>query len=303
AILQTDTAPTEVYTHIVWFATKLYQAAMTFNQTLGQFIDLLNPKNCGSPAECGAILTQVLTGPGGLQSTAADMLTKCNDLVKALAGFNLQLKPSTDTLAQYTAQGSTFYQDVLTAIQGDKADFAVAQEAADEAYKEWKDYTIAACSTSIGLVILTGGMAWPLAAVAAGVLGDKAAKARQAYNDACTRRDNDAADEKMKEQLQVDLSGFNTQMGPVNDAAQAFLTTLQQVTGVWTGIASDLDFIATNFTPEQLGSLSFIMQSMKLENATSDWKVIAEAANEYTTNSLVSYHIAPFGAPIPAPAG
>lgn len=300
AILQTEIAPTEIYTHIVWFATKLYQAATTFNQTYAAFMDMLNPKNCGTPAECGVILAQVLTGPGGLQSTAVDMVDKCNDLVKALAGFNQKLKPSTDELASYTSSSSKFYDDVTKAITQDISDVATYQEAADTAYKEWKDYTIAACTTSVGLVVLTGGMAWPLAAVAAGVLGDKAKKARDAYNDACDQVHQAEADEQKKIQLKVDLDGFNKALGPVNEAAEGFMNTLQQVTGVWTNVGTQLDYIATNFTPEQLGSLSFVIQALKLHNATSDWQIIGQAAQQFTANSLVTYHLHDFGTPIPA---
>lgn len=50
---------------------QVYRAASTFSETLGQFMDLLNPSNYGSPTEYGAVLAQqVLTGKGGLQSTA-----------------------------------------------------------------------------------------------------------------------------------------------------------------------------------------------------------------------------------------
>ncbi|MBA2238218.1 MAG: alpha-xenorhabdolysin family binary toxin subunit A [Lysobacter sp.] len=300
AILQTDTAPAQVYTHIVWFATKLFQAAQTFNQTFATFMDMLNPKNCGSPAECGAILTQVLTGPGGLQSTAADMVTKCNDLVAALAAFNLALKPSTDELASYTSSSGQFYIDVQSAITQDISDVATYQQAADDAYSQWKDYTIAAVTTSVGLMVLTGGAAWPFAAIAAGVLGDKATKARDAYNAACDQVHAAEGDEAKKIQLKVDLDSFNKSLTPVNTAATNFMTTLQQVTGIWMNISSQLDFIVKNFTPEQLGNLPFVIQALKLHNATSDWQIIGQAAQQFTANSLVTYHLVSFGTPIPA---
>jgi hypothetical protein len=300
AILQTDTAPTPIYTHIVWFATKLYRAATTFNQTLGQFMTLLNPANCGTPTQCGAILVQVLTGPGGLQSTATSMVQLANDLTQALAQFTLKLKPSVDTMSDYTAQSSTFYADVNAAIKTDTDDVTSYQDAADAAYKLWRDLTISAITTSVGVLVLTGGMGWPVSAALAGGLGDAAQKARDAYDKACAQRDAADADEKKKITLKADLDGFNKQMKPVSDAATNFQKTLQQVTAVWAGIAGDLDFISKNFTPEQLGSLSWLMQALALDRATSDWKTIADAASAYTANSLVTYHIVPFGAPLPA---
>jgi hypothetical protein len=299
-ILQSPTAPAQIYTHIVWFATKLFLAAQSYNQTLGQFMTLLNPANCGTPAQCGAILTEVLTGPGGLQSTAEEMVTLANALVQALAQFNVTLAPSVTTMSTYTAQSSTFYQDVTKAITADISDVASFQQAADDAYKLWRDLTISAVTTSVGVLVLTGGMAWPVSAALAGGLGDAAKKARDAYDKACAQRDAASADEQKKIQLKVDLGAFNTQMAPVQSAAVAFQTTLQQVTGVWTQIGVNIGYIATTFTPEQLGSLSWVMQALDLEKATLDWQAIATQAQEYTQQSLVTYNVQSFGTPITA---
>jgi hypothetical protein len=299
-ILQSATAPTPIYTHIVWFATKLYQAATTYNQTLGQFMTLLNPVNCGSPAQCGAMLTEVLTGQGGLQSTAKSMESLCNDLVQALAGFNLKLLPSTTAMANYTSQSSTFYADVDKAITADDNDVNTFQSEADSAYKLWRDLTISAVTTSVGVMVISCGMAWPVSATLAGVLGDQAKKARDAYDNACAQRDAASADEQKKILLKADLNGFNLQMTPVNQAATAFKDTLQQVLAVWTQIGTNLDYIVKNFTPEQLGTLSWVMQALALDRATKDWKIIADKAEEYTGNSLITYNIVNFGSPLPA---
>jgi hypothetical protein len=299
AILQTDTAPQQLYIHIVWFATKLYQTAVTFNQTLGQFMTLLNPANCGNKAQCGAVLVEILTGQGGLQSTAANMVTLANDLVAALAQFTLKLVPSTTTMASYTASSSKFYKDVADAITTDTNDVETFQQEADTAYKLWRDLTISAVTTSIGVLVLTGGLAWPVSATLAGVLGDQATKARAAYDNACAERDAAAADEQKKIQLKFDLGAFNLQMSTVNNAAANFQTTLQQVSAVWAQIGVNLNFIATNFTPDQLGDLSWVMQALALDRATQDWQTIANKAEEYTGNSLVTYNIVGFGDKLP----
>ena len=298
AILQQPTAPAEIYTHIVWFATKLNQAATSYSQTLGQFMTLLNPANCGTPDQCGAILVEVLTGSGGLQSTAEEMVTLANSLVQVLAQFSLDLNPKVTVMSTYTSQSGTFYQDVQKAITTDDSDVTSFQEAADAAYKLWRDLTISAITTSVGVLVLTGGMAWPVSAALAGGLGDAAKKARDAYNDACAQRDAAEADEQKKMQLKVDLGAFNTQMAPVTTAAANFQTTLQQVTGVWSQISNNIAYIATNFTPAQLGSLSWVMQALDLSKATQDWQAIATASQEYTAQSLVTYQFQPFGTPV-----
>lgn len=299
AILQGDTAPKELYTHIVWFANQLYQTARTFNQTLGQFITILNPANCGNKAQCGALLISLLTGPGGLQSSAASMVTLANALVSKLAAFNNELTPKADTMATYVASSGTFYQDVEKAITADLQDIANYQKAADTAYKLWEDLTIAACTTSVGVLVLTGGAGILISGALATGLGVEAQKARDAYNQACDDLHKAETDEQKKINLKADLDTFNKTLSPVNDAAQNFLTTLQKVAGVWSQISNNLSYIATHFTPEQVGDLGWLQQAMALDRATQDWGIIATAAEGYTSNSLVSYKIQPFGTPSP----
>ncbi|MET1077161.1 MAG: hypothetical protein ABWY06_03980 [Pseudomonas sp.] len=303
AILQSDTAPTQLYLHIVWFATKLYQTATTFNQTLSQLMAVLNAV---PPDQLPQVLASILTGPGGLQSSAVSMVTLTNALIQDLAKFNLQLTPSINVMTTYTASSSKFYTDVVSAIGADAADVISYQSEADTAYKLWRDLTISAVTTSVGTMILSGGMAWPISATLAGVLGDQAKKARDAYDKACAQRDAASSDQQKKLSLQNDLGAFNLKMGPTNTAAQAFLADLQRVSGVWTSIGSDLDFIAKNFTPAQFDNLPVWSAAMKLDQATLDWQAIAAKANEYTSNSLVTYSIVPFGSPLPpdtTPAG
>jgi hypothetical protein len=300
AILQSDTAPAELYTHIVWFATRLYDAATTYNQTLGQFLELLNPSVCGTKEQCSQVLVEVLTGHGGLQSTAQQMVGLANDLVQALAAFNLKLAPSVTTMTNYTASSSKFYKDVEADITTDQTDEQTYQDEANTAYKLWRDLTISAVTTSVGTLVLSGGLAWPLSAALAGGLGDAAKKARDAYDDACDKLNAAKADEQKKILLKMDLNGFNIQMQPVSAAATAFQGKLQEVTGIWSTISNNIAYIANNFTPEQLGDLGWVQQALTLDRATKDWKIIADKAQEYTSQSLVTYQIHPFGTPLPA---
>lgn len=296
AILQSDTAPTQLYTHIVWFATKLYQTATTFNQTLGQFMTLLNSVPADQRQQ---LVTEILTGDGGLQSSAVAMGKLANDLNQALAQFNLKLTPSTNTMATYSGNATKFYTDVQNAITTDMSDVTTYQHEADLDYKLWRDLTISAVSVSVGLVVLTGGLAWPLAAVAAGVLGSQAAKARSAYDAAMDQVHGAEEDEQKKITLKHDLDAFNTQMVPVNKAAQNFADMLAKVEGVWLQIGVDLGYIATTFTPDKINNLPAWKEATQLDDATQDWHTIAVAASTYTENSLVTYHILTFGAALP----
>jgi flagellar hook-basal body complex protein FliE len=295
-ILQSNTAPQEIYSHIVWFATKLNLAAKNYNQTLTYFLQLLQASN--DPLQT---LKDVLTGPSGLQSVAENMIPLANDLVQALANFNTQLEPSVTNMSQYTNKDSGFLNDVTQDIATDKQSVQTYQDAANDAFKAWRDYTIAATTTSIGVLILSCGIAWPASAILGGVLGDKAAKARAAYDNALDQMHQAEAEEQKKILLYHDLNGLNIQMTPATAASQAFQTTLEQVLGVWTNISTNIAYIANNFTEDQLKDLPQVMQALDLEKATNDWQDIATASEEYTTNSLVTFELQGFGSQLPTP--
>ena len=299
AILESTTPPTQLYTNIVWTAYQIYNAAVTFNQTLGAFMQLLNPNNCGTPTECGQALAAILTGPGGLQSTAVSATATVNQLITAMSTFNTSMAGPNATIQQYTASSSTFYTDAVNAAGQDASDVIAFQQDADAAYKAWKDYTISAVSVSVGLVVISGGLLWPAAAVAAGVLGHDAVEARDNYNKYCAERDAASEDQQKKQQLITDLGGLNSAVGNVGTAAANFVTTLAQVAAAWVTIGQDLAYIVHTYTPEQLSKYSWVNQALKCEDATNDWQTIATAAQAYTQNSLVPFTAHTFGQPLP----
>ncbi|MGC2400412.1 MAG: alpha-xenorhabdolysin family binary toxin subunit A [Acidobacteriaceae bacterium] len=299
AILEGTTPPAEIYPHIVWLANQVYNAAQTFTGTLSSFEQLLNPSNCGSQAQCAAILKEVLTGVGGLQSTAQTAQGQTNDLIQKLAQFNQSMVAPNQQLQAYTTESSQFYTDAQAAEGQDASDVAIFQTDANAAYKEWENYTIAATTTSVGITVLSCGLLWPVGAALGGGLGYAAGKARESYNNYCGERNQATADEQKKAQLVTDLSGFNSQIQNVSGASASFLSTLQQVEGAWTTIGQNLSYIVNNYTDAQLSSYSWIVQALNLNQATQDWQAIGAAAQSYTTNSLVTFTFQQFGTPLP----
>lgn len=299
AILEATTPPADLYTNIVWTAYQIYNAASTFTDTFQQFRDLLNPATCGTPTQCGQTLVEILTGEGGLQSTAVTTVATCNQLISAMSNFNTSMATPNATIQTYTSSSSQFYKDAVSAAGQDASDVVTFQQDADAAYTQWKDYTIAAVTVSVGLVIISGGMLWPAAAVAAGVLGHDAVEARDKYNEYCAERDAAAADEKLKQQLVVDLGGLNSAVKNVSNAAASFLTTLSQVAAAWTTIGQDLAHIVHTYTPEQLAKYSWVNQALHCEDAVKEWQTIATAAQAFTQNSLVPFSTHTFGDPLP----
>ena len=298
ALLQGPNPPAALYPHVVWYATRLSQAANTFSQTLGSLPAMLNPANCGDPAACLGVLTQTLTGPGGLKSTADDQVVKANALAQALAAFNGQLEPSIDAMGTFTSPSGTFYTEVLAAITTDIGEVATYQAAADAAYQAWRTSPIEV-AISAGLLILTAGWAWPASAASGGVLGDTAKKARDAYDAARRQVTGAEAEEQKKIVLKLDLDALGTQMKPTDAAAADFLQTVQQVAGIWSSIGTSLAFISQRLTVAEFQDLRSALEALMLHEATVDWQTIAAACQAYTAHSLVSYPIQPFGAPLP----
>jgi hypothetical protein len=116
AVFQGDTAPAQLYLHIVWFATRFYQTANIFNQTLGQFMHLLNTT---PPDQRQAVVTETLTGDGGLQAQASSMQQLGNDLTQAMAAFNLNLTSATAAMSAFSGEATKFYKDVVNDIKVD----------------------------------------------------------------------------------------------------------------------------------------------------------------------------------------
>ncbi len=292
-ILQADTAPAQLYVHIVWFAGQLYQTATTFNQTLSELMTVLNSV---PPDQLPATLKDILTGPQGLQSSAATMVALANDLVTQLAAFIVKLTPATTTMSDFTTSSSKFYQDAVAAVGVDAQDVITFQKTASDAYTLWRDLTISAVTTSVGTLVLSGGLAWPVSAVLAGVLGSKAKDARDAYDNACAALAAAKVDEAKKMSLQNDLGAFDLQMSSVDQSAKSFMEDLKKVAGIWTNIGTSLDFIVKGFTPDKFDKLPAWKDAMLLDQATKDWQTIATAASAYTANSLVTFNISKFGA-------
>jgi len=301
-ILQSATAPADLYSHIVWFANQLYGTASTFQGTFASFDQAFGPASGLTPAQNLANLKTVLTGDGGLKFQADKMLLLTNTLIQDLAAFSASMQPMNQALQTYTGSDSQFLTDAQSALSLDQLDAQTAQDEANAAYKLWRDLTISAVCVSVGLTVLSGGLLLPAAAVAAGVLGSQAQKARDAYNADIAERDADNADAVKKARLVVDLKGFNTQIDVVNTAATNFIDTLNQVVGAWTSIGSELDAISDSLTEQQMEDFTAIMQVMRCQVATTEWQAIAAQALSYTSNSLVSFHIVPFGAKVADPA-
>jgi hypothetical protein len=285
--LQTQTPPAEIYAHIVWLANQIYNTATSFNYTLAQLQPLLAN---GTPQQRADNLKAILVGPGGLVSMADDMRQKTNALSTKLLTFGGQFEAANEQVQKYTNSQS----DVMKAANkliGELNDEInnVLKPAADAALKQWRDYTISAVTTSVGIMVLSLGLLWPVA-VGLGIgLGAAAGKAREAYNRVCDQINEKSVEIKRKTLLVTDLTGFNVAINKVAPSMKEFSTNLGIIEGVWVDIGANLAFICNNYTVDQLSNYPWVTQAMKISDATAKWAAIGNVTQQFTQNSLVSY--------------
>ncbi len=296
--LFTQTPPEEIYGHIAWLAIQIENAASTFDNTFAVLQDLLSP-SAGTPAERADNLRAILTGDGGLTSTASAMGDRTATLSSKLATFDGKVNEASSAILEYSGGSSQILADANKLLGQLKSDIDTMQKAADAAHTAWRNYTIAAVTTSVGITILSGGLLW-FVGLGLGIgLGVAAAKEMTLYNSLTNQIAGKEADVKQKTHLVTDLTGLNKQMPDLVSAVSEFKTRMEEVEGVWTDIGGNLAYIASNYTDEQLSNYSWVVQTTKILDAQKKWEAIAATAQQFTQHSLVSYDAGlSFGQPI-----
>jgi hypothetical protein len=288
AYMQSKTPPAEIYSHVVWLANQIQNSASTFQFTFGALSDVLSP-SAGTPEQRAANLKLILAGTGGLASTADDMRKKTNDLMTKLIDFDTKISAANKEIQIYAGSSSSLLADVNQIIGKLKSSIEQTQSAADDAYKKWRDYTIAAVTTSVGIMILSAGLLWPVAVGLGAGLGTAAALAKAQYNSLMDDVRSLEADKQKKTRLVTDLTGLNTSVATIAPAMTEFKSSLETIEGVWNDVGMNLAYIVNNYSVSQLSDLSWVMQTMKILDAQKKWGDIATTTQQFSQNSLISY--------------
>jgi hypothetical protein len=292
--LQTTQPPAEIYAHIVWLANQIQNQAGTFANTLPLLQQLLGPTG-GTKQQRADNLKEVLVGQGGLASTAADMKQKTNALMSKMLSFDADFSAANATVQEYAGNQSSIFKAVDKLIGQLKDSIKETQQAADDAYAEWRAYTIAAVTVSVGLTIFSGGLLLPLAVAAAIGFGVAAARAKDNYNNLCDEVRSFEADLGKKTRLSIDLTGLNSAVADIAPAMTEFKKSLETIEGVWNDVGMNLAYIANNYTVDQLSDLTWVIQAMRILDAQTKWQEIGRTAGEFSQNSLVSFDFAKLG--------
>jgi hypothetical protein len=286
--LSSATPPSELYGHIVWLANQIENTASSFSYTFGSLSSIIGP-SAGTPEQRAQNLKDILVGRGGLVSMAADMQQKTATLSSALALFDSKMAEANTQMLTYTGNQSQIIKDANTAIGTLTADRDELQKKADEAYAEWRAFTIAAVVASVSILVLSCGLLWPVAAAVGGGLGIKAGLERGIYNGLMDQVAQKGVEIGKKTLLLTDLNGLNTAITPIQGTMTQFMTDLQTIEGVWVDIGANLQFICTNYGVEQLSDLPWVTQALKIGDAQNKWQLISNTASQFTQNSLVTY--------------
>jgi hypothetical protein len=306
-LLSTPNAPTEIYTHTVWLGQRVHQTAQTIASGYQTVLDgLTGLPPAEQVANLKAYLFDQSLGPVPLSEK---MSKEVGMLVQKLGRFEQKMNEYNEKLRAYTGQSSQMMIDVSSTIGSLTQKIADLEVSRDAAYKAWRDFTIAAVTTSIGCMLIggllapfTGGLSLlvgGVAAIATGVgLGVKAAQCRAEYNSYCEMIQDQGVELKKKQRLRSDLGDFNTQVMRVAPAMSKFLKNLQTVEGVWVQMNADMIAISQNVNEGNIGTLPFLVKA-KSNLAVDSWKSIDASAKQFTAESLVDYTSLAFGDAMP----
>jgi hypothetical protein len=306
-LLATEQPPQEIYTHTVWLGQRVHETAGKIVSGYDSVLEGLTGMPAREQVEnLKAYLFDQTLGPIPLSKKMSD---EVGVLIKKLGKFEQKMNEYNEKLQSFTKGSSKMIAEVNTTIGGLVQRIADLEKSRDEAYKAWRDFTIAAVTSSVGCMLIggllapfTGGVSLLIggvAAIATGVgLGVKAAQCRAKYNEYCKQIDNESVELKKKQRLRSDLGDFDVQMQRVGPAMGKFLKSLQTVEGVWVQMNSDMLAINGSITEANVGTLPFLVKA-KSKLAVDAWKAVDDSAKQFTVGSLVDYASLAFGDALP----
>jgi hypothetical protein len=306
-LLAAEQPPQEIYTHTVWLGQRVHETAGKIVSGYDSVLEGLTGMPAREQVEnLKAYLFDQTLGPIPLSKKMSD---EVGVLIKKLGKFEQKMNEYNEKLQAFTKGSSKMIAEVNTTIGGLVQRITDLEKSRDEAYKAWRDFTIAAVTSSVGCMLIggllapfTGGVSLLIggvAAIATGVgLGVKAAQCRAKYNEYCKQIDNESVELKKKQRLRSDLGDLDVQMQRVGPAMGKFLKSLQTVEGVWVQMNSDMLAINGSITEANVGTLPFLVKA-KSKLAVDAWKAVDDSAKQFTVGSLVDYASLAFGDALP----
>lgn len=296
-----NTQPTALFPQMIWLANELKLSATTIANSIGTLNNMF--QELSDAKTKATYLKDSLTGENGLLSITQTMNAKVQGIVSALEHWNINtLIPAMSQIEGYTSSQSSILSAANAAVKSLDDQIKSTHEEAQKAYDDWKKYTLGAIGSSVGVAILSCGIAWPVSAVLGGVLGAKAADERKEHK--ALEKSIKALDvnDQKKVQLVSDLTGLNDSVGDYKSLIQNLETALGQITQTWSGFETTLNSI-NSISAEELSTENIVVDATTLNNAKQEWEAMAKTAETFFLNGLQTWDIsASLGQNLPEPA-
>ncbi|MFF4740634.1 alpha-xenorhabdolysin family binary toxin subunit A [Streptomyces sp. NPDC001262] len=284
--LNREKPPAELYGHIVWVAGKVSSCAGSFSDILKNLYQIIGDNV--PEKERAKNFRELLVGRGGLVTLAEASQKKVAAMRVQLGTFDGKLTDANKRFTTYTGSSSEILKAAKKLVAEHETSIAALKAQADTAYDEWKKYTIAAVSASVGLVVISGGILWPVAAGVGGGLGYAAEQCRKLYNQLMEEVEKKNVDTRKKSRLVTDLTSLNTSVKDVPESMAQFKKELETIQGVWTNISMKLAEVA-KYSDKELGNKTWIEKRLKIVQAVGKWDDIRKYSDKFIQKSQVSF--------------
>ena len=277
--------PPTLYGQIVWLAQRIANTAENFSLNLKSLKEILD--QISDPGERYQALKEIVSGSGGLVSEAEAMEKQTTALRKDLLEYTTKMVNVKAPISKYFSKSSEIYTQAVKRNKDLTDRITIAQSELSAARDEYTKYVAAAAGSSVGLFVLSGGILWPLSAVAGGVLGHLAEQARKRANELESQISTLNAEAAQKARLVLDVSGMQLGIAPVNDQLRKVCDGLGEIAGVWNNVTSRFQNIVEQTSPDALKDLSNWLVISRLFSAKDKWQQIAETTFDFTAKAFV----------------
>ncbi|AHJ97197.1 hypothetical protein [Hymenobacter swuensis] len=286
--LATGDKPATLYGQIVWLSQRIANAAETFTFTYKELQEAL--KETDDEEERYDMLKSLLLGSGkrGLIKTAETIGKETVALRAALLKYNEEMAVVKAPIDTYFSKQSDIYKEAEKANKDIAEKLTQKQALLESTRSAYVDLVAAATASSVGLFIISGGMLWPLSAVAGGVLGDLAEKARKRANEIEAEIGSLSAETRKKARLVTDIGSLNQALTPLDKYLKAVCKSLEDIAGVWNDVTFRLHKIVEETSPEALKDLDTYEQRTNIRVAQEKWKKTAEKTYDFTSKAFIT---------------
>jgi hypothetical protein len=279
--------PTTIYGKLVWLSHQIANTAENFKSTFKYLPAELKKQT--TPAEKVAYLKDVLMGDGGLIGEAIKMKSEADALYKEVLAYLSEMNRVKAPVMTYfsTSKGEkSLYAEAKSKHEDLTKRVEAIQKEVEALGDEYLKYVAITTGVTVGLMVISMGMLWPVSAVTGGVLGSMTENLRKQRNALSEELDRVRGDEKKKATLVSDVNGFSPAIDRVAHNLDNVCKGLAVIGGVWGNVVNRLQAISAT-TPESLSGDSVNNVTRKINAARDKWDEIVEATYQFTADAFV----------------